>query len=55
MIALGVTATGEKRMLGIVQTASENKRMIAAFLRELGDCGFPLDHSRLVVRDGAKG
>ena len=39
VIALGVTSTGEKRMLGIVQTASENKRMNAAFLRELGDHG----------------
>jgi hypothetical protein len=50
-----VTATGEKRILGLVQTASENKRVIAAFLRELGDRGFPLDRLLLVVLDGAKG
>ncbi|MGH7646988.1 MAG: transposase, partial [Gemmatimonadaceae bacterium] len=36
VVALGVTATGEKRILGLVQTASENKRVIAAFLRALG-------------------
>jgi putative transposase len=55
VIALGVTATGEKRILGLVQTASENKRVIAAFLRELGARGFPLDEQILVVLDGAKG
>lgn len=55
VIALGVTATGEKRILGLVQTASENKRVIAAFLRELGERGFPLDRPLLVVLDGAKG
>jgi putative transposase len=55
VIALGVTATGEKRILGLVQTASENKRVIAAFLRELGARGFPLDAQILVVLDGAKG
>jgi transposase-like protein len=55
VIALGVTATGEKRILGLVQTASENKRVIASFLRELGERGFPLDQPLLVVLDGAKG
>jgi len=55
VIALGVTGTGEKRILGLVQTASENKRVIAAFLRELGERGFPLDRPLLVVLDGAKG
>lgn len=55
VIALGVSATGEKRILGLVQTASENKRVIAAFLRELGERGFPLDQPVLVVLDGAKG
>ena len=43
VIALGVTATGEKRILGLVQTASENTRVIASFLRALGERGFPLD------------
>ena len=55
VIALGVTATGEKRILGLVQTASENKRVIASFLRELGERGFPLAQPLLVVLDGAKG
>jgi transposase-like protein len=55
VVALGVTATGEKRILGLVQTASENKRVIASFLRELGERGFPLDQPLLVVLDGSKG
>jgi transposase-like protein len=55
VIALGVTTTGEKRILGLVQTASENRRVIASFLRDLGDRGFPLDRPVLVVIDGAKG
>jgi transposase-like protein len=55
VVALGVTTTGEKRILGLVQTASENKRVIAAFLRDLGERGFPLDRPLLIVLDGAKG
>ena len=55
VVALGVTATGEKRILGLVQTASENQRVITSFLRELGERGFPLDQPLLAVLDGAKG
>ena len=55
VVALGVTVTGEKRILGLVQTASENQRVITSFLRELGERGFPLDQPLLVVLDGAKG
>lgn len=36
VIALGVTLTGEKRLLGLVQTATENRRVCAAFLRYNG-------------------
>ncbi len=35
VIALGITLTGEKVVLGFVQTATENERVCAAFLREL--------------------
>ena len=55
VLALGVTTSGEKRILGLVQTASENRRVIASFLRDLGVRGFPLDRRLLVVLDGAKG
>lgn len=37
------------------QTASENKRVLGMFLRELGERGFPLEQPLLVVLDGAKG
>jgi transposase-like protein len=55
VVALGVTTKGEKRILGLVQTASENKRVLAAFLRDLVDRGFPADRPLLAVLDGAKG
>ena len=55
VIALGVTRTGEKQLLGLVQTATENKAVCASFLRSLGERGFPLEQPLLVVLDGAKG
>jgi transposase-like protein len=55
VIALGVTRTGEKRVLGLVQTATENKRVCAQWLRSLVERGFRAPHGLLVVLDGAKG
>ena len=55
VIALGVTRTGEKQILGLVQTATEHKAVCASFLRSLGERGVPLDQPLLVVLDGAKG
>ena len=55
VIALGVTPSGEKRVLGLVQTATENKRACAAFLRELIERGFAAPKGLLVVLDGARG
>ena len=55
VIALGVTTTGEKRVLGLVQTATENKKVCATFLRELVERGFQAPTGLLVVLDGAKG
>lgn len=55
VLALGVTVTGEKRLLGMVQTATENKRVCAAFLREIAERGFAGAGGLLVVLDGAKG
>jgi putative transposase len=55
VIALGVTTTGEKRILGVVQTATENKRVGAAFLRELVERGVAPRGRLLVVLDGGKG
>jgi len=55
VIALGVTTDGEKRVLGLVQTATENKRACAAFVRELVERGLAAPKGLLVVLDGAKG
>ncbi len=55
VIALGVTTTGEKRILGLVQTATENKRICATFPRDLVERGFTALRGVLVVLDGAKG
>jgi len=55
VLALGVTRTGEKVLLGLVQTATENRAVCASFLRSLGERGFPLDQALLVILDGAKG
>ena len=53
--AVGVAVTGEKVLLGFVQTATENRKVCAAFLRELVERGLRVDLGLLVVTDGAKG
>jgi putative transposase len=55
VVARGVTTTGEKRILGLVQTATENKAVCAILLRDLKARGFVAPHGLLVVFDGAKG
>lgn len=55
VIAMGVTREGEKRILGIVQTATENKRACSQFLRELVERGFSAPNGLLAVLDGSKG
>ena len=53
--AVGVAVTGEKVLLGFVQTATENRKVCATFLRELVERGLRVDRGLLVVTDGAKG
>jgi transposase-like protein len=55
VIAVGITLQGDKRILGLVQTATENQRVCAAFLRALVERGFQAEDGLLVVLDGAKG
>ena len=55
VVAVGVTITGEKVLLGFVQTATANRKVCAAFLRELVERGLRFDLGLLVVTDGAKG
>ena len=51
----GSRLTGEKVLLGFVQTATENEKVCAAFLRELVERGLCYDRGLLCVLDGAKG
>lgn len=55
VIALGVTTTGEKRILGLIQTGSENKAACSQFLRSLVARGLPATQPLLVILDGGKG
>lgn len=50
--AVGVTVDGRTVILGFVQTATENRRVCAAFLRALVERGFRFEEGLLVVTDG---
>lgn len=55
VIALGITLRGQKKILGVVQTATENASVCAAFLRTLVARGLRVEAGLLCVIDGAKG
>jgi transposase-like protein len=55
LIALGVTMTGQKVLLGFVQTATENEKVCTEFLRNLVERGLKFTQGILAVIDGAKG
>ena len=55
VIALGVTRQGEKKLLGFVQTATENEAVCTEFLRGVVTRGLRPDQGLLCVIDGAKG
>lgn len=55
VIAVGVTLSGEKVLLGIVQTSSENSAVCRDFLKSLVDRGLRYEEGLLCVLDGAKG
>ena len=55
VIALGITLQGQKKILGFVQTATENEPVCAAFLRTLLERGLRVEPGLLCVIDGAKG
>lgn len=55
VIAWGITVQGQKKILGFVQTATENERVCAAFLRALVERGLRGKAGLLCVIDGAKG
>jgi len=55
VVALGVTIAGDKRVLGFVQTDTENERVLTPFLRSLMDRGLDVSEGILVILDGGKG
>ena len=55
VIAVGVTLGGEKVLLGLVQTASENAAVCREFLDALVERGLRFAQGLLFVLDGAKG
>jgi transposase-like protein len=55
VIALGITMTGEKRLLGFIETDTENGTVLSVFLRSLLDRGLDISRGLLVILDGGKG
>ncbi len=55
VIAMGVTARGDKRFLGFVETDTENEKVLTPFLRSLIERGLDVSQGLLVVIDGGKG
>jgi transposase-like protein len=55
IIALGITLSGEKIILGFVQTGTENERVCSEFLQSLLERGLRIDQGLLCILDGAKG
>jgi transposase-like protein len=55
IIALGITLSGEKVILGFVQSGTENERVCSEFLRSLRERGLRIDSGLLCIIDGAKG
>ena len=54
LIAIGVTVDGQKVMLGLEQTATENAKVCSQFLQRLVDRGLSYQQGLLFVIDGAK-
>jgi putative transposase len=55
IIALGVTMSGEKVILGFIQAATEKEGVVKDFLEGLIERGLAIEQGLLCVIDGAKG
>ena len=55
ILALGVTLQGEKIVLGMVESHTENHRVCQAFLQRLKERGLSDENKLLFIIDGAKG
>ena len=50
-----ITMTGDKRFLGVVETDTENEKVLTPFLRSLVERGLDVSQGLLVIVDGGKG
>ena len=55
VIAVGITLTGEKHILGFVETGTENEAVLTPFLQSLCDRGLEVSKGLLIIIDGGKG
>jgi len=55
VVAIGITLTGEKHVLGFVETGTENEQVLTPFLQELGERGLTSSQGLLVIIYGGKG
>ena len=55
IVALGITLTGGKVVLGFIESSTENARVCHDFMNELFNRGLNTDNEILFVIDGAKG
>ena len=55
VIAVGIALTGEKHLLGFVETGTENETVLTPFLHSLCDRGLEISQGLLVIIDGGKG
>jgi transposase-like protein len=55
IVALGITITGEKIILGFIESSTENFEVCRDFMRELVERGLNPEKAMLFVLDGGKG
>jgi transposase-like protein len=55
IIALGVTDRGDKKPLAVIQSSTENSRVIKQMLADIVDRGFEFEDGLLAIIDGGKG
>lgn len=55
VLAVGIALTGEKYLLGFVETGTENETVLTSFLQSLSDRGLEVSQGLLVIIDGGKG
>jgi len=55
LVALGVTITGEKVILGMIETSTENHKVCRDFIRKLIERGLHAEEPIFCVVDGGKG